>query len=324
MGGVLAVMEQRDGALKKVSYEALSAARALADQMGGSVEAVVIGPPGLSADGLGQHGADTVAVFSDDRLQLYQPDLYAAAVVSRVKSGEAEVVMLPATALGRDLGPRLSARLGCALAPDVTEIAFDDGLTVTRPVYSGKALGKVRLSGERAVISLRPNTFAVVQNEKSGMVAEAVLPEDATSKSATLRVKEPERASLDVAEASIVVSGGRGLKEPENFKLVEDLAAAFGGEAAVGASRAVVDAGWRPHSDQVGQTGKTVSPQLYIAVGISGAVQHLAGMRTSKVIVAINRDKDAPIFKVADYGLVGDLFQIIPKLTDEIAKIKQS
>ncbi len=195
-------------------------------------------------------------------------------------------------------------------------------MTVTRPIYAGKVLQHGRLSAATAVVSIRPNTFAPVQSGKAGSAGTVAVP-GFTARVVSKGVKKPEAALLDVSEATVVISGGRGLKEPANFKLLEDLAAAFG-NAAVGASRAVVDAGWRDHGEQVGQTGKTVSPQLYIAVGISGAIQHLAGMRTARTIVAINRDKDAPIFKVADYGIVGDLFEIVPRLTEEVRKLRHS
>jgi electron transfer flavoprotein alpha subunit len=187
-------------------------------------------------------------------------------------------------------------------------------------VYAGRALQRATLSGAVVVISVRPNTFAPVESGKAG-TREAVAVPAFTPRVTVKALKKPDAAKLDVSEASVVVSGGRGLKEPQHFALVEELAAAFG-NAAVGASRAVVDAGWRDHGEQVGQTGKTVSPQLYIAIGISGAIQHLAGMRTAKTIVAINRDKDAPIFKVADYGVVGDLFEIVPRLTEEVKRLK--
>jgi len=324
MAAVLAVLEQRDGTVKKISHEVLTAARALADRMGARVVAVLVGPPALAADGLGTYGADAVHHVADEGLKLYQPGAYTAAVVDRAKATGASVIVLGATALGKDLGPRVAARLGVSFAGDVTTLSHEGGVTVSRPAYSGKAVYRVTISKLPCVISVRPNVFEPVNNSKAGTVEVASLPPDADDpRVRTLVVKAPERAAIDVAEAPIVVSGGRGLKDPVNFKLLEELAAAFG-NAAVGASRAVVDAGWRPHGDQVGQTGKTVSPGLYIAVGISGAIQHLAGMRTSKVIVAINKDKDAPIFKIADYGIVGDLFEILPRLTSEIKKIKGS
>ena len=229
--------------------------------------------------------------------------------------------MLAASATGKDLAPRVAATLGVALAADATDVAVEGGkVVVTRPIYAGKALLKVKLTTQPAVVSLRPNVFTPVERPKAG-AAQAVSVDAPAGRVTVKEIKAAEAGALDVAEAPIVISGGRGLKEPANFKLLEELARAFGGKAAVGASRAVVDAGWRPHADQVGQTGKTVSPSLYIAVGISGAIQHLAGMRTSKTIVAINKDKDAPIFKVADYGIVGDLFEIVPKLAEEIRKL---
>jgi electron transfer flavoprotein alpha subunit len=214
----------------------------------------------------------------------------------------------------------VAAKLGVGVASDLTDLAAEsDAIVATRPVYAGKALQKVRVTARPAVLSLRPNIFTP-ETQAAGVKPETL----AVTSSGRGRVREIKPApagTLDVAEAQVIISGGRGLKEPANFKVLEELAQAFGGRAAVGASRAVVDAGWRAHADQVGQTGKTVSPSLYIAVGISGAIQHLAGMRTSKVIVAINKDKDAPIFKVADYGVVGDLFEIVPRLTEEIRKL---
>jgi len=320
MANVIAVLEQRDGTLKRVSREVLTAARTLADAMDGEAHALVIGPSGVSGDGLGEYGADKVFVAADDALALYQSDLYAATTADVVQGGDYGVVILAATAMGKDLAPRVAARLGCTLATDVTAIQYDGGVVVTRPVYAGKAVYRLKLTGAPSVVSLRPNAVAPEQNAKAGAV-EATSVAGGPARATTVEVKQPDRAALDVAEASVVVSGGRGLKGAEHFKLIEDLAAAVGG--AVGASRAVVDAGWRSHAEQVGQTGKTVSPSLYFAVGISGAIQHLAGIRTAKVIVAINKDPDAPIFKVADYGIVGDLFEIVPRLTEEIKKVKE-
>ncbi|MFZ5623618.1 MAG: electron transfer flavoprotein subunit alpha/FixB family protein [Gemmatimonadota bacterium] len=320
MTTILAVLEQRHGALRKVSHEVLAAARLIADQAGATVDALVLGPDAVSGlDALGAAGADRVLHAAHPDFALYSPDGYAATVAAQASGALA--VVFAATATGKDLAPRVAARLRTGCATDVTALAVDGGkVVVTRPIYAGKVLQRVRLTGAPAVLSVRPNTFAPVAAGKAGTVEKVPVPAF-TAKVTVREIKAPAQATLDVAEASVVISGGRGLKEPANFKLLEELAAAFG-NAAVGASRAVVDAGWRDHGEQVGQTGKTVSPALYIAVGISGAIQHLAGMRTSKVIVAINRDKDAPIFKVADYGIVGDLFEIVPKLTEEIRKVK--
>ena len=321
MGGVLAVLEQREGALKSVSQETLTAARGLADQLGTTVEALVVGPAGVDVSSAGVFGADSVAQVSDEGLALYQPSAYAKAAVDRVNGQEHQAVVIAATAMGKDLAPRIAARLDCPLAVEVTTIESSDGkIHVTRPVYSGKASYAVTIDALPCVISVRPNAFTAAERPGDAKVEELAAP-SVDDRVKTIAVKEPETARLDVAEAGVVVSGGRGLKEAENFKLLEDLADAIGG-CAVGASRAVVDAGWRSHADQVGQTGKTVSPPLYIAIGISGAIQHLAGMQTSKVIVAINKDRDAPIFKVADYGIVGDLFEVVPRLTEEVRKLR--
>jgi electron transfer flavoprotein alpha subunit len=287
---ILAVLEQRDGKLRKVSFEVVTGAR----RLGSDVDAVVCASAG--------------------------PEGCAAAIAERVKAGGYRAVVFAATATGKDLAPRVAAKLGTGLAADVTDIAMEGGAIVaTRPVYAGKAQLKVKVTGQPAVLSLRPNVFT--PDEQSNAVKPETLAVPDPGRVVVREIKAAPAGTLDVAEAQIIISGGRGLKEPANFKVLEELALAFGGRAAVGASRAVVDAGWRGHGDQVGQTGKTVSPGLYIAVGISGAIQHLAGMRTSKVIVAINKDKDAPIFKVADYGVVGDLFEIVPRLTEEIRKL---
>jgi electron transfer flavoprotein alpha subunit len=286
----LAVLEQRDGKLRKVSFEVITAARRLTDAV------------------------DAVVCDTSDR------EGCAAALADRAKAGGYRAVVFAATATGKDLAPRVAAKLGVGVAADLTDLAADgDAIVVTRPVYAGKALQTVRVTGRPAVLSLRPNVFT--PDERAAGVTPEALPVASRGRVKIREIKAAPAGTLDVAEAQVIISGGRGLKEPANFKVLEELAGAFGGRAAVGASRAVVDAGWRAHADQVGQTGKTVSPSLYIAVGISGAIQHLAGMRTSKVIVAINKDKDAPIFKVADYGVVGDLFEIVPRLTEEIRKL---
>ena len=320
MAAILAVTEQRSGGFRKVSQEVVTAARSLADQLGATVDALVLGggPVNGSAE-LGGVGADRVLSGTHADFQLYNPDGFAATIASL--AGNYQAIVFAATATGKDLAPRVAARVKQGCATDVTAFTVEGGTIIaTRPVYAGKALQKVRLTGTPAILSIRPNTFAVLQNAKAGTQETITVPAF-TTRVAVKEIKAAATAMLDVAEAPVVISGGRGLKEPANFKLLEDLAAAFG-NAAVGASRAVVDAGWRDHGAQVGQTGKTVSPGLYIAVGISGAIQHLAGMRTAKVIVAINKDKDAPIFKVADYGLVGDLFEILPRLTEEVKKAR--
>jgi electron transfer flavoprotein alpha subunit len=319
---VLAVLEQRHGVVRKVSHEVVTGARRLADALGGNVEALVLAAGAVQGtDRLGAFGADTVLTLTNAGFALYAPEGYTRVIAERTQAGQYGAVVFAASAAGKDLAPRVAARLGRSLAQDVTDIGLEGGaVVVVRPVFAGKALLKLRIAGSPAVISLRPNVFTPVERPKAGIQASTAVA-GSVGRVVTKHIKAAEAGTLDVAEALIVISGGRGLKEPANFKVLEALAAAFGGQAAVGASRAVVDAGWRPHADQVGQTGKTVSPTLYVAVGISGAIQHLAGMRTSKVIVAINKDKDAPIFKVADYGIVGDLFDVVPRLTDEIKKL---
>jgi electron transfer flavoprotein alpha subunit len=318
MTAILAVLEQRDGALRKFSYEVVTAAQ----RLGGTVEAVVCASGAVQGtDQVGKFGADRVITLTNPSFAKYDPEGCAHALAERARQGGYQAVVFVASATGKDLAPRVAAKLGVALAADLTELAAEGGAIVaTRPVYAGKALLKVKVAAQPAVLSVRPNVFTPLERTKAG-AAETVAVAVPPSRVVVREIKAAPAGTLDVAEAQVIISGGRGLKEPANFKVLEELARAFGGRAAVGASRAVVDAGWRAHADQVGQTGKTVSPSLYIAVGISGAIQHLAGMRTSKVIVAINKDKDAPIFKVADYGVVGDLFEIVPRLTEEIRKL---
>ena len=224
-------------------------------------------------------------------------------------------VLIPYTAMGKDVAPRVAARVGAGLVSDVVNLEVKDGkLEARRPVYAGKALATVRWEGEPQMATLRPNVFALGTAEAARKYDTVTGTADVSTRRARVQsVQAAGAGKVELTEAQIIVSGGRGLKGPENFHLVEELANALG--AAVGASRAVVDAGWVDHQMQVGQTGKTVSPTLYVAAGISGAIQHLAGMSSSKVIVAINKDADAPIFKVADYGIVGDVFEVLPKLS---------
>lgn len=325
MPNVLVYAETRGGQARKVTLEAITAARQIADQVGGEVHAVVAGPPGIEslAGSLGEHGADVVAVCAQDAMAHYQPDVAAALVASRARAGSYRALVFSASAQGKDLAPRVAARLRTTLASDVTSFTLQgDAVVVTHPGYTGKVIQTLRLVASPAILSIRPGAVAAAKLAKAGAVETAALPELPASRVLTTDTVLGDTKKLDLGEAPVIVSGGRGLKAAEHFKLVEDLAAAFG-NAAVGATRAVTDEGWRPHADQIGQTGRLVSPDLYIAVGISGAIQHLAGMRTSRCIVAINKDKEAPIFKVADYGIVGDVFEVVPALTAAITAARQ-
>lgn len=326
MADVLAFAEQRDGEIRGAAREAVSAAASLAAGLGGSVRALVLGGPGVggSAADLGRFGAEVVEVGEHADLAEYNPEGYAAVVAERVRAGSYGALVFSATTLGKDLAPRVAALLDVPLASDVTGLEVADGaLRAVRPVYSGKAFAHLRLDATPAVVTIRPNVFQPEERSAAGTVESFTPSVDAGS----WKVKVVERkaagdGALDVAEATIIVSGGRGMKDPSNWNLLEALRDAIGDGVALGASRAVVDAGWRPHGEQVGQTGKTVAPKLYVAIGISGAIQHLAGMRTSGTIVAINKDPDAPIFNVADYGIVGDLFEVVPRLTEEIQSLR--
>lgn len=327
MGDVLAIVEQREGKLRGVSYEVVSAAASMAGSLGGSGHALVLGPEGLAGavSELGRFGAESIRVGEAESLSSYHPQGYAQAVAEAVRAGGYAGVLFGATAQGKDLAPRVAALLDVPLASDVTDFQVEDGgIVAIRPVFSGKAFASVTFSASPAILSIRPNAFQAQESPASGAV-EAFSPEGVDPGSWSIRLKEFQAAggaSKDVAEASMVVTGGRGMKGPENWGILEDLRDALGEDAALGASRAVVDAGWRPHAEQVGQTGKTVAPKLYFALGISGAIQHLAGMRTSQTIVAVNKDADAPIFQAADYGIVGDLFEVVPRLSEEIKKLK--
>jgi electron transfer flavoprotein alpha subunit len=327
MANVFAFIESRGSEVRKVGLEAVTAARQLADKLGsGEVHALVLGPRGIAAKAsqLGQYGADVIIVVENDALSNYSPEVATASAVDHIKSGGYRAAIFSTTAQGRDLAPRVAARLDVSVVTDALSVDVDGDLLVVRhPMNIGKVIATLEISGSPAVIAMRPNVISPTQNAKAGRIENGQPAIDPAS--ARVKVTETRQGAggaLDLAEAPVVVAGGRGLKAKENFKLVEDLASAFG-NAAVGATRAVTDDGWRPHSDQIGQTGRLVSPELYVAVGISGAVQHLAGMRTSKTIVAVNKDKDAPIFKVADYGIVGDVFEVIPALTEAVREAKK-
>lgn len=321
MAKVLVFIEQREGKAKKSSYELVAASAAA----GNETHAVLIGDSvaGLANESA-QYGANKVHLVQDASLKLYSGEAYARALTAAVKAIEPEIILAAHTPMGKELLPTVSVAIDGALATDCTSLAFNGGkLQLRRPVYSGKAMVEVEFTGTGLqMATVRPNSIGLPKPDVAKTADPSTITVDLSGlKTKILEVVKGNSARPDVTEASIVVSGGRALKSAENFKILEDLADTVG--AAVGASRAAVDAGYRPHRDQVGQTGKVVSPACYIACGISGAIQHLAGMRTSKVIVAINSDPQAPIFQIADYALVGDLFQVVPALTQEFKKIKE-
>jgi electron transfer flavoprotein alpha subunit len=322
--GVWTIAEQRDGEIRKITYEMISEGRRIADVLGQELTAVLLGSniKDKAAD-FGQYGADKVLVADDARLDPYTTDAYVSVISELVKANDPAVLLIGASVQGKDLAARLSGSLGVGMAQDCTMFAVEDGnLVATRPIYAGKAYAKVTFENSwPQLATARPNVMTINEPDtsKSAEVVDASFSlDDGALKTKVMDAVKDESGKVDLTEADKIVSGGRGMKGPENYKILEDLADLIG--ASVGASRSAVDAGWRPHSDQVGQTGKVVSPNLYIACGISGAIQHLAGMSTSKVIVAINKDEDAPIFQKADYGVVADLFDVVPALTEEVKK----
>jgi electron transfer flavoprotein alpha subunit len=316
----LVFIEQRNNVIKKSSYETVRAARDVADALDAECIALLVGSGVESIGGtLGRYGASRVLIVDDPALAAHSGTAYAKAIASVAAAEGAELVFLPASQMGKDLAPRVAVKLKAGLASDCIALRVEHGTVIgTRPVYAGKALLDVRVNSAVKVFTLRPNVFPATIAEANVGVQNATVTFSPEDFGAVVTKVEVVVGRPDVTEADIVVSGGRGMKAAEHFSLIESLAEVLG--AGVGASRAVVDAGWRPHDEQVGQTGKTVSPSLYVACGISGAVQHLAGMSSSKYIVAINKDKDAPIFQMADYGIVGDVFEIVPELT---AQLKQ-
>jgi len=318
--GILIYAEIEGGAIRKSAREIAAAGAKLAGDLGGPLSAVVAGASvGGAAGELGKLGIEKVYTAEDAALEHYSADGYSTAVAEAVAQAEPAVVLMAATVTGKDLGPALAGRLGAGLVSDAVGLEVVDGkLRAERPIYAGKAHMTVEPATTPVLVTLRPNVFEAAAEGDGTAEAVALSPDLAGDaiRAVTKEVREPEVRQVDLTEADIIVSGGRGMKGPENFHLVEELAAALGG--VVGASRAVVDAGWRPHAEQVGQTGKTVSPRLYVACGISGAIQHLAGMSSSKCIVAINKDPEAPIFKVADYGIVGDVMEVLPALTEKV------
>ncbi len=311
---ILVFCELKDGQLRKPSAEALSEGRRLADASGKQLGALFVGASSAGAADAAKYGADVILTAEGGTLASYSSDAFAQVVADAVKAKGATVLLAAATAVGKDVAPRTAARLAAGYASDVTALSIVDGkLQAVRPVYAGKAFATTSFASAVQVATTRPNVFPAAEKAGAGAV-EALAAPTGDFKSMVKEILAKAGGKLDLSEANVIVSGGRGMKDGANFKLLEDFADAIGG--VVGASRAAVDAGWGlPHSMQVGQTGKVVSPTLYIACGISGAIQHIAGMSGSKFIVAINKDPEAPIFKLASYGIVGDLFEVVPELT---------
>ncbi|KPL03122.1 MAG: electron transfer flavoprotein subunit alpha [candidate division Zixibacteria bacterium SM23_73_2] len=322
------IAEQKDGKLKKVSLELLSLSKKLKEKTNQDIGCVLLGDNLESfTQTLGNYGADKLFLIEDQALQNYSNEVYSQAIADLVKEHSPKIILGGATAQGKDLLPLVAAKLDAGLAIDCLDIEIDENskLICTRPMYAGKVKVKCTLESSIQIASLRPNVLEVLppDTSKQAEVVKVKPRIDPNSlKVKLLEVKKEARGKIDLTEADVIVSGGRAMKSAENFKLLEDLAEALGQATTVGASRAAVDSGFAPHDIQVGQTGKVVNPNLYIACGISGAIQHLAGMITSKCIVAINKDPEAPIFQKADYGVVGDLYKILPILTDIVKKLK--
>jgi electron transfer flavoprotein alpha subunit len=317
--GVFAITEQRDGELRKVSLEAVSEGRRVADGLGTDLTAVVLGTAveGL-AEELKKYGPDKIWVADDPALADYTTDAYTNILADLIRSADPAVIILGASAQGKDLAGRLSARLDAGVAMDCIALKLDNGsLTYTRPMFGGKIIADVEIEGAPQIVAIRPNVMDITEASKDSSIDKPAV-QVGEVKTTIIEKTLDTGDKVELTEADIIVSGGRGTGG--EYAAIEALADELG--AAVGASRSAVDEGWRPHSDQVGQTGKTVSPTLYVACGISGAIQHLAGMSTSKYIVAINKDQEAPIFSKADVGIAGDLFEVVPAITEEVKKLK--
>jgi electron transfer flavoprotein alpha subunit len=317
--GVFAITEQRDGELRKVSFESVSEGRRVADGLGTDLTAVVLGSgvEGL-AEELKKYGPDKILIADDPALADYTTDAYTNVLAELIQAADPVVIITGASVQGKDLAGRLAARLDAGVAMDCTAIKLDNGsVTFTRPMFGGKIVADVEIEGTPQIVAIRPNVMDITEASKDSSIEKPAI-QVGEVKTSVVEKKMETGDKIELTEADIIVSGGRGTGG--DYAAIEALADALG--AAIGASRSAVDEGWRPHSDQVGQTGKTVSPNLYIACGISGAIQHLAGMSTSKYILAINKDEEAPIFSKADFGVVGDLFEVVPALTEEVKKLK--
>ena len=319
MPNIAVFIEQRAGQIKQVSWQMLSEACKLADAQGGEVVAVHLHAAACDVASMaGKHGAAKVFEATAPEFKTYDCELWTQALCQFLQEQQPDILLVGSTALGKDLAPRLAARLRAACISDAVGLGWDDGSPVVRrPIFAGKCFADVTAQGKPVIVGIRPNAFALVEREGSAEVVAFTPGLDPDAVKARVSSEQTAAAGMvSLTEAEIVVAGGRGLKNPENFKLIDELARALG--AAAGASRAIVDAGWVDYSHQVGQTGKTVAPNLYVACGISGAIQHLAGMSSSKCIVAVNKDPAAPIFKAADYGIVADVFEVLPSMTEAV------
>lgn len=320
MSKILVFIEHIDGEIKKQSTEAITAGKKISDSLGGELSTIALGKgAGKLQPEAGKYGATKLHVIEGDNVANYSPDVWAELIRKVIDDNAYTIVIASATSMGKDILPHVSAKYQRVTAQDAIKLDVDGGkMIITRPMFAGKILATTRYTDDPQFVTLRPNAVSAEEFGADASLESVSSDGTDTPKSIVTEIMKAAGKKIDVAEAEIIVSGGRGMGGPENWALIEELADLLG--AANGASRAAVDADWRPHSEQVGQTGKTVSPQLYIAVGISGAIQHLAGMGSSKFIVAINKDPEAPIFKVADYGIVGDLFDVVPKMIEELKK----
>jgi electron transfer flavoprotein alpha subunit len=320
MSNIMIYGEIKAGKIKKTAFELASEGRKLADQLGGTLTALLMGSQAEQfAPDLARYGVDTVYVAESPQLDTYNSEYYAQALTHVIGEKKPDIVLISHSMQGKDLAPRTAAKLGVAAMADCVSFELEGSTLVgKRPMYAGKCYAQWTAVKSPQIASARPNVLETAENPKAGTVEKVSFsPDTSRSTYVTKDLNLDTSGKVDLTEAEIIVSGGRGMGGPD-YSLIEEMAAIFGSRATVGASRAAVDAGWRPHSDQVGQTGKTVTPNLYIACGISGSIQHLAGMGSSKVIVAINKDSEAPIFTKADYGVVGDLFKVVPEFNKEL------
>lgn len=317
---VLAILEQRDGIIKKSSFEVLTFVEMFSKENEYEDHAIILGSAIENLEEIKKYFSGEVTVIKNDKLAHYSSSAYTNLITGFILQNNFDFVFLANTVFGKDLAPRVAVKTDAGLITDCIAITkSEDNFIAIRPVYAGKALEEVKIKTERKIYTLRQNVFQKEELQfPSAAETQFVEVNEIDLKSVVSEIRKSS-GKIDVAEANIIVAGGRGMKGPEHFHLLEELANLLGGT--VGASRAVVDAGWRPHNEQVGQTGKTVSPNLYIACGISGAIQHMAGMSSSRYIVAINKDKDAPIFSIADYGITGDVFEVLPALINELKKV---